>query len=436
MALLSRAPHTASPRQSVPSGSGHLKSQTPPTDVIEVTIGERLEREMRRLSKQRRGRWELRVRIAALQMIGYAFLARWWVIPLLPFTIGFWLEVGDPSFPLALPIVMTVLTILMGFGIGRLHFRRLPFSRSSMPGDLREVPKDSPLGLLVRNVQESMDATPPDHVVVTEAATACLLSIIRRGRVRDRTLILGTMLTEALDVEQLRCVIAHELAHVRSSQLIDPTMNRGSGEWIELASGVAASGRTAPLLRRFLDVWTPKLVTTTIALAQADELVADRAAAAANGPAVMQQTLLRIRLLHEMYYEQSGWLDGVSSLSAQFGTWLVSPAGEDALRATLAGPDWELGDHPPLVTRIEALSSGTGLPTVITPIAHPAVESLGDPLLTEARERMTGLLVEGHRVSSGPSDILQGDELAWRAMSIAEEEPEQALRAPRARGQR
>jgi Zn-dependent protease with chaperone function len=213
---------------------------------------------------------------------------------------------------------------------------------------------------------------------------------------RSRALVLGLPLLHALNLAELRAVLAHELAHLA----------RGD------ATRAARSARFVEGLVRALDdppagghrPWGPLLAWARLCravaeplhapIARGQEARADRAAAQLAGGDAAASALVKVALVQPLFREALEAYDpadpDLPNLYAFFRAfWTRLPETlQTAMRhALLSGSTWPTlpeGVHPPLLDRIAWVQSYAGRTTTASDLA-PASTLLGD---LEALEQM------------------------------------------------
>ncbi len=153
----------------------------------------------------------------------------------------------------------------------------------------------------VQSLSDRVDSTAPDEIWVVDRVSAelvedSLLLGLRPGR---RRLVLGIPLMVGLSAEQLRCVVAHELAH---DSLRQPgprtTATRGVASLRRLRAGLGDS-----LTDRLLLSWARTVEEVARPALLAQELTADRIAAELVGSRTAVAALKELGPLDEAWQE-------------------------------------------------------------------------------------------------------------------------------------
>jgi Zn-dependent protease with chaperone function len=190
-------------------------------------------------------------------------------------------------------------------------------------------------------------------------------------------LLVGLPLLQALPVEELRAVLAHELAHlVRRHGRFGAWIYRLRKAYPELLDRLDNEGWTATIVRVFFERYTPYFVICSLALARAHEYEADRLAGEISTPAAVAAALRRCTLLERFLAEQSGTV--ISTSDAAQGNQEQAEAAWEEL----------LDTHPSDARRLAALGTPQQrLPSVGT----SAATALLPANLDTRREATTGL---------------------------------------------
>ena len=262
--------------------------------------------------------------------------------------------------------------------------------RHATPAGVPVTRADAPaLWSLIDAAASTAQAAPPDGVTVTADARAW---VGERSRLigllgGPRQLYLGLPLLQAWDTARLGAVITHELAH--SSTVLGrfaPVAYRGRLAVARIVRRIPSRSPAGPLLRAYASLY--RRLDSSFAWAQ--ELAADRAAAAFAGPRATLAVLRDAPALEEMQhlfhaeYLSAGWQTGFVPDDVFGGLLRVlaaRPDEMDRLRALPPGPVPDGDPHPPLADRVTALSA------LITPdpAADPPPPSDADPTGSSAR---------------------------------------------------
>jgi hypothetical protein len=208
-------------------------------------------------------------------------------------------------------------------------------------------------------------AAPPDGVTVIADAQ---VFVGERSRLigllgGPRQLYLGLPLLQAWDAARLGAVITHELAH--SSTVLGrfaPVAYRGRVAVARIVRRIPRRSPAGPLLRAYASFY----LRLDAPFAWAQELAADRAAAAFAGPEAAMAVLRDAPALEGMQqlfhaaYLSAGWQAGFVPDDVFGGLLRVlaaRPDEVDRLRALPAEPPAEGDPHPPLSDRMTALAA-------------------------------------------------------------------------------
>jgi heat shock protein HtpX len=216
---------------------------------------------------------------------------------------------------------------------------------------------------------------PADEVHLAADAGA---SVAERGgpRGRRRVLVLGLALLQALDVEELRAVVAHEHGHVVGGDMT-------AARWVwrtraaigrTIASVEAADRVTLQIIAAPFDWYGRLYLRVTNAVSRREELAADARAAAATGPDAHRRALLasrRAALAFDAYLADdlepalAGGVrppihDGLARFLAapEVIAWLDATVAEMAAQA----PSSPYDTHPTLPDRLAVSAAGEGAP--------------------------------------------------------------------------
>ncbi|MGY4644094.1 M48 family metallopeptidase [Cellulomonas sp. URHB0016] len=237
----------------------------------------------------------------------------------------------------------------------------LQVSRANAPALWAEL--DQLAVVAQTRVPDEIRLVPDVNAAVSEDAR--LLGLVP-GR---RRLYLGVPLVQALDVSQLRSVLAHELGHYsRSHTRLGPLTYRGR----------VAIGATLDALSGNIVVWALKgyarlylLVSASVSRRQ--ELEADDLSVRVAGRSVAQGTLKELPLVDRAWsfyggsYLDAGWENGLAPTAAGFfggfGSLLAARGDELATMRQDAPPAeqsrWD--SHPSIAARVAAME---GMPDV------------------------------------------------------------------------
>jgi Zn-dependent protease with chaperone function len=218
----------------------------------------------------------------------------------------------------------------------------------------RGLPDGSPITtatapMLVDTVNElriRLDAPPVDILVLDSSANAGVLQQSRFGPFGPyrNVLVIGLPLLQALPLDELRAVIAHELAHLaRRHGHLGAWVYRLRKAYPELLERLENKGWTAAVVRVFFERYVPYFDLCTLAMARAHEFEADRLAAEICRPAVVAAALRRSVLLDRFLAERK-----------------QLPAPAEAIDGD-ADDRWAdlLDSHPSVARRLQALDAAS-----------------------------------------------------------------------------
>jgi len=251
---------------------------------------------------------------------------------------------------------------------------------------------DSPqLFEVLNGVASSTEQTMPAHVYLVNDVNAF---VTQRGGVMGfgsrRVMGIGLPLMQALTVQELKAVLAHEFGHYHSGDV-------SIGPWIHKTR--AAIGRTIHQLgegslQKIFIAYGNLFLRVTHAVSRRQEFIADEVAANAAGAGAMASALRKVHgaaVAFQRYWGaevspvlNSGYLPPLAAGFAKF-------VQVESVSATVArsieseeaeGESNPYDTHPPLRERVAALNS---LPKGNDGDTRPAVSLLGDPQRWERR---------------------------------------------------
>ena len=270
---------------------------------------------------------------------------------------------GSLALGVAVPLVIAVAGLLWWATVRALRLRR------STPAGVPVLRQHAPaLWAMLDDASVVAGVKPPDSVTVVAGATVALFQPLRLGGLLGgrRELHLGLPLLQAWDESRLRAAVVHELAHG------SPALG---GRFAPLARrGRVALGRIVPRIPRrspagpLLRAWARFYLRADTPFSHGQELAADRVAASFAGPraaaAVLRDrpALEGLQQLFHAEYVSPGWQTGLIPDDVFGGFLRVLAARSDdmaALRSREPEPPGEWDPHPPLATRLAALSALT-----------------------------------------------------------------------------
>ena len=237
----------------------------------------------------------------------------------------------------------------------------------------------------IERIARRLDAPVPDEVLIVEEFNAAAGDYPRFGifGAPRRYLLLGLPLLDALPPDEIRAVIAHELAHLsRRHGRIRMLVGRVATSWTALAAHMATHRRYVSwLYLPFFKWFIPKLQTSEATLSRGYEYESDELAAKATDAETMAQALLRMgiqrrrlnriflpKLLAESAQLPAPPKDADSSLIGFLSAPIAAHEIVADIEASLAERTASDDDHPSLQDRLNKL----GL--------RPAVEGLADAI--------------------------------------------------------
>ena len=263
----------------------------------------------------------------------------------------------------------------------------------------RQVPE---LFSLVQEVRRSLRAPRAHVVLLTGDFNAAVVQHPRLGILGwpRNYLILGLPLLQALSVEQLRAVIAHEFGHLSGAHgRIGGWIYRARSSWSRLLDKMEEEEHWASFIfLPFFRWYAPYFNAYSFVLARQQEYEADQGAVAIAGAAPLAQALVRLNVvgqfLDERYWEhiREQARESPEPDARPFGR--MDPRAL-AVHSTAEAQDWldtalaastTLADtHPCLRARLEAIGQTAHLP-------EPVEQSAGQQLLGPALDTLSAQL--------------------------------------------
>jgi Zn-dependent protease with chaperone function len=300
-------------------------------------------------------------------------------------TVPVWLVLSmvsdSAAFRLGVPLCIATVGVMASATWRALRSRRtfpvgIPVGRDDAPG----------LWSLIDAAAAAAGVRPPDGVTVVADAGAGLIERARLfgligGR---RDLYIGLPLLQAWDTEQLRAVVAHELAHG------SPALSRWAPRTYR---GRVAVGRAVPRIARnnpagpLLRAWAELYRRVDAPFSRAQELQADRIAAGFAGVGATAAVLrdkpaleAMLRVFHTEYVapgRRAGHMP--DDIFGGFLRMLAARADEMAVLRTRELPDparWDT--HPPRAERLAALTAASAASSTAAAAATHDAPSRGD----------------------------------------------------------
>lgn len=268
--------------------------------------------------------------------------------------------------------------------------RRTPFV---VPGPRLEQPQQPRLFAFIDDVAHALRQTAPQDVYALADINAWVAEIDGR-----RVMGIGLPLMQALDCQQMRAVLAHELGHFdHGDTQLGPWIYRTRSGIGRALHGLRRQGR---LLRLPFDWYGRTFLLVTQRISRQQELAADAVAARHFGVAALAGGLVRTQQAGVAY--AVFWRDEVQPvlgagftppLCAGFSRYLVSSAAQ-AMRGQSPPPSQAspYDSHPPLAQRLAALGTYGDAPA-----QPPALTLLDDvPALEREIWRAIGVDLQRH----------------------------------------
>ncbi|HEX8208751.1 MAG TPA: tetratricopeptide repeat protein [Longimicrobium sp.] len=304
----------------------------------------------------------LRLRRALLfAALGYAYVAA--VLALLCGVIVLSVKLGLGAvgwYALGGLVFYMIIALLVGFAppTGR------PVTREECPELFRAIDR----------ARGEMRAPALDGVFLTHELNAGVMERPRFGTVgwTQRYLMLGLPLLYALSEDEMRAILAHELAHLsRQHSRSRRLLARAEATWQVLVTGFTHSFRWASFLFvPFFRWYTPRLEARTQEASRGHEFESDHLAARVSGVAVAARALLRLTLW-TVRLERVVWpsvfrgslerpapaVDDFLGVLDAVGEPLGRAELERGVRAALRDRTLDSHSHPSLADRLEALGA-------------------------------------------------------------------------------
>ena len=343
-----------------------------------------------------RDRTPSRLRLVLLVLEGYVYLAS--VIAFFVAAVAFlaWGVlnrrplIGLVAVFIGLPLLVTTFRA----------FRSVFFIRSEPEGILLTPRQGSGLLALVSEVREQIGASPVHRVLITKQYSAAALQVGRAGIFWPRnTVLLGYPMLATLAPEQIRAVVAHELAHLaRAHGRLVSWIHRTRLSWLRLMNDLSARDAT-PLHAYLLFRWyVPRLDVEAAAMSREQERRADALAATIAGAETMAQTLVAIELGHHVF-AQVFWPEIFKRLErepdpprpfSEIGpaVWRVDSDGQSLLTNLLASTTSPTDTHPSLRERLARLGQTARLPATVGETAAHHFFGAAQPEIALALDRV------------------------------------------------
>jgi Zn-dependent protease with chaperone function len=231
-----------------------------------------------------------RLRVGALALVGYGFLAFAVVVLLALAALVVALAIAGPALliKLLLPIGALILVIARSLWI-----------KVEPPVGIELKHGDAPaLDSLVAETRKAVDGPKVHTTLVDGELNAGVVQVPRFGVFGGQRnyLVLGLPLLQALRPKEFHAVLAHELGHLSKSHgRFGTWIYRVRGTWWKLLATLEEQRRFGTFVfRRFFEWYAPYFNAYSFALARAHEFEADRAAVAAAGAPAAGTALARL----------------------------------------------------------------------------------------------------------------------------------------------
>ena len=332
-----------------------------------------------------------RFRLALLAILGYAYI-------LCIFLLLYGLLWGLRQFAALMqdPYLIARLnwiTFLLGLGLLRLFWIRFPLPKG-VSLNRQQAPA---LFAAIDELTQALKAPRFNHIFLTAELNAAVAQRPRFGFIgwQVNYLLLGLPLMQALSPEQLRAVMAHELAHLSGDDgRFAGWIYRIRQAWFELAEKFQAERHGGFLFRQFFSWYGPFFKAYSFVLARTQEYEADRRAAQIVGAENKAEALLNLSI-HSHFLQRQVWPkiyqhtadlstppnDAITQLLNQLTS---GPEVDDAARwlaLDLARQTDNHATHPCLTERLAALGyeiAANPMPALLT--VRAAQVFLGDAL--------------------------------------------------------
>jgi Zn-dependent protease with chaperone function len=307
------------------------------------------------------------LRLLALVVEGYAYIAL--VVGTLigvPALLVLGILSRRPFVGLIAVLVGVPMLLLVRTAVRALLFR-IP-----APAGVPIAPADAPeLHAEVARIRHAVGAPRVHQIVVIGHFNASAMQLPRFGVFWPRNyLLLGFPLFEVLSPDQMRAVIAHELAHLsRAHGRLALLVHRLRLSWARLVAALDISTPTYALV--LLRWYAPRLQAQSTSLARSHELVVDRLAARVAGVDAAAESIVALGVVGPLYDDML-WCDvdrdeddGPGPFSRpRPDVWpVVATEGETRLE-TLLSETTEPGDtHPAMGERLQGLGATPRIPT-------------------------------------------------------------------------
>ncbi|WP_136517926.1 M48 family metallopeptidase [Cellulomonas telluris] len=358
----------------------------------------------------------LRAALSVLLLAGFYLVAAGFVAGLVWLTVrAFDLGIGSAAGKLALVAVVVVVALV------RALWRVARAKPGPEPG-VEVAPAAAPeLWATVRELADVASTRVPDEIRLVPEVNAAVAEDARLlGLVGGRRrLYLGVPLLQALDVAQLRSVLAHELGHYsRNHTRLGAVAYRGRA--VILTTVGQLSGVAGWLLRGYARLY----LVVSASVSRRQELEADELSVRVAGRAVAQATLREVPVVDAAWsfytsaYLAEGWESGLAPTArgffGGFGE-LLAARGDELARVRAEAPPQEQSvwdSHPSVAARVAAMER---MPSAELPRdTRPATALV--PGFADAATAVAEVAVQ-----FGDRERLEWDDLTARSLGTAEQ---------------
>ncbi len=292
--------------------------------------------------------------LGAIALLSWGLLTRRPVIGLIALAIGV---------PLVMITAATIRSVLF----------RIP-EPPGIPVTAGEAPA---LHAVVNDLARQLDAPAVHRILIDERFNASALQLPRAGPFWVRnTLILGYPLFATLTCDQMRAVIAHELAHFsRGHGRLSTWVYRTHHSWRRVMATLDSRDAT-PLHALWLCYWyVPRLQTQSSAIARQQEEAADRSAVAVVGSRPTADALVALaaadallnpafwRAMYDRVEHEADPPRPFAEMGPQL--WDLVPSDEaGTVEGLIGGASHPDDTHPSLSERLRAIGEPARLPVI------------------------------------------------------------------------
>lgn len=241
----------------------------------------------------------------ALVFIGFIFF---WLLTLLSLA----LSIGIFALIVFYKTYYLLLVALIPFFISYKCFRAIFVSPKVDPFYYQLTKKEAlKLFLLVEDVRSALKASKISKIYITPEFNACVALYPRIGfwGTKKPVLMLGMQLLQVLNTEQLKSVIAHEMAHLSKKHPgFSYWIYRVRLTWQQAFTEFSKDQALSKLVIRFINWYMPLLLKYTFPLSRQNEYEADKLAASFVGNDAIVDALIytavRTKWLKDNYWKK------------------------------------------------------------------------------------------------------------------------------------